>query len=522
MTDLPALRPEKEPFEGPQTPPSLVRNTAFNVGASLVSLGVGLVVAPVLLAALGVERFGFWSLLWAITGSLGLVDLRLAAALTPLTAAAWARQERSRVAYIVSTGLAFYAALGLAEVGAAVFWTRVPALMTWLPASLREEGSFALVAAVAVFAVNSLTSVFTGLLCGLQRFDVAGRIGMVVTVLRGIVLVAVAWSRGGLRELLLAEGAVACIQLAATVLTVRRLLPDFRLVSAPNARILQELVAFGGKLQIAHAAHLVSFHGDKLLLSAFLGLGAVAYYELGSKIAHLMRGLPLLLISATMPAAADLQATGERERLWGFYLTGTRVLIFAATPLLVFTVTGAGAILVAWAGVDALEARLAVWLLALGYYVNLVSGMAHSVSMGMAKPELEMRRSLLAGGLNLVLSAGLIPLIGFAGAPLGTALALAVGSWYLMRAFNTEFRRPLSEVLELFRLPTLAALPAAGGSFLLLALAGSTRGSAAVGLAGSALAIGAVYLWLGVREGIVKRGWLRSGPPRFRPPTVEC
>lgn len=516
LIGVPGTASSQQSFEEFQTAPSFVRNTAFNIGASILSLTVGLVLAPVLLAALGLERFGLWSLLWAITGSLGLLDLRLAAATTPLAATAWARQERGRVRCLVSTGLAFYAALGLLEIGAALIWTRLPGLMDWIPAPLKDEGCFALVAAVGVFALSSVTSVFTGLLHGLNRFDLAARITMAVTIIRGAVLVAVAWGGGGLRALLLAEGVVACAQCAVTVQVARRVVPDLRFLHAPDAGILRELVAFGGKLQIAHAAHLVSLHADKLLLSAFLGLSAVAYYELGQKIVYSMRGLPLLLISATMPVVSTMEARGERERLWRLYVACTRAVVFVGTPLLVFTVSGAEAILLAWAGVSALEARQAVWLLSLGYYAYLVSVMAGVTSVGMGKPELEMRRCLLAGALNLALSASLIPLMGLAGAPLGTALSLAAGAWYLTRRLSAEFGYPASSIIGILRWPAVVALPAAGGAMLILSVANGGRGMATVGLAASALLIGAVFFWLGIRDGLLNGNWLRAVPVRLK------
>src|SRR5260370_26445818 len=104
-------------------------------------------------------------------------------------------------------------------------------------------------------------------------------------------------------------------------------------------------------------------------------------------------------------------------------------------------------ILLAWPEVDAPEARFAVWVLSLGYYLNLVSGMANSVAVGIGKPELEMRRSLLAGSANLALSAALIPPLGVAGAPLGTALALRGGSVDLVPPFHAPVRRALSTIL---------------------------------------------------------------------------
>ena len=498
----------------PPSPPSLLRNTAFNAVAAVVNLTVSFVLSPVLLTTLGLERFGLWSLLWAITGSLGLIDLRLVAAVAPLAAAAWTRHEQDHLARLASTGVVFYTALGALELLGVAAGVRVPALVGWIPAALREEGRVALEMAVAVFALSSVTAVFTNLLYSVQRFDLAARIAMATTVVRGVALIVVARRGGGLGSLLLAEGAVAGAQLAASAWTVTRLLPGVTFVRRPDPGAARELIGFGGKLQVAHAAHLMSLHGDKLLLSAFLGLSAVAYYDLGSKVAALMRGLPLLLISATMPAASALEATGDRPRLWRFYLTGTRMLVFAATPLLVLTVAGARPILLAWTGVDAPEARLAVWVLAIGYYLNLVSGMANSVAVGIGKPELEMRRSVLAGSSNLALSAALIPLVGFAGAPVGTALALAAGSWYLIRAFNAEFGRPFAAVLDLFRVPLLAAVAVAPVVAVVVQLTAGGRRGAIVGLVAAALLIGVVYLWLGIRDGVSselfadRRAWI--------------
>jgi O-antigen/teichoic acid export membrane protein len=487
-----------------QPAPSLLRNTAFNAAAAGLSLAVSLVLSPVLLAALGLERFGLWSLLWAITGSLGLIDLRLVAAVAPLAAAAWTRHEQDRLARLASTGVVFYAALGAVELLGAAAWVRTPALVAWIPAAFRGEGRVALELAVGVFALGSVTSVFTSLLYSVQRFDLAACITMATTALRGTALVVVARRGGGLEPLLLVEGAVAGAQCAASAWAVKRLLPGVDLMRRPDPGAARELIGFGGKLQVAHAAHLIGLHGDKLLLSGFLGLSAVAYYDLGSKVAYLMRGLPLLLISATMPAASALEAAGDRPRLWRFYLTGTRMLVFAATPLLVFAGTG----------VDAPEARVAVWVLALGYYLNLVSGMANSVAVGIGKPELEMRRSLLAGSANLALSAALIPLMGFAGAPLGTALALGGGSFYLIRAFNAEFGRPFATILDLFRVPLLTAIPTAAVAAVLLRVTAGGRRGAVLGLAVSAVLIGTVYLWLGIRDGVSselfrdRRAWI--------------
>ena len=495
--------------------PSLRRNTTYNAMSSLVALVVGFFLAPIMLRHLGVDRFGFWSLIWAIAGSLALVDLRISAAVTRFAAAAWARGEVPRLSRLASAGLAFYAVLGLLEVmGAAVLLLAPVRLPIEFPAAVAREGSLTLAAAVAVFAINSAGSVFVGLLQGLQRFDLTALIATASTCLRAVGVVVVLGMGGGLPELVLVEGAIALIQGLVSYHQTRRLLPGLRLLPSWAAvSALKELGAFGLKLQVAHLAHLVSFHGDKLLLSYFLGLPAVAFYELGSRIAYLMRGLPLLLVSAAGPTASTLEAGGDHARLWHLYLKGTAYLIVTGTPLLVFTAVGAGPILKVWLGADLPEARLAAQVLAVGYYANLLSGMAYTVAVGIGRPELEMRRSLFVAVLNLALSASLIPLLGFAGAPLGTTLALIVGSLYLMGRFHAVFGQPLSALALRLRGPVLLALPIAGAGWLVLQAGGRLGGGSwvtALTLLVHGTLVAAAYATLAVRQGIVAGEDLRA------------
>jgi hypothetical protein len=170
-----------------------------------------------------------------------------------------------------------------------------------------------------------------------------------------------------------------------------------------------------------------------------------------------------------------------------------------------------------WAGVDAPEARLAVWLLAAGYYLNLLSGMAHTVALGIGRPELELRRSILAGTLNIGLSAALIPVMGFAGAPLGTALAFAAGAVYLTAAFASEVGGSVVTVVQLLRRPLLMAVPAAAGAIVIAMVPEPTRAGASLGLVASAVLVGVLFLWLAVRDGVVSRQWLRTLPALLRP-----
>ena len=349
-----------------------------------------------------------------------------------------------------------------------------------------------------------------GLLEGLQRYDITSKITFSISTLRAILLVAVALAGGRLRELVLVEVAMAALDFAASALAARSRVPGFRFFPRPDRAALRELFSFGLKLEIAHAAHLVTMHLDKLLLTAFLGLEAVAYYDLGAKVAGVMRGLPLLLVSATLPVAATLDAAGKSERLWSFYERGTLALAWTGVPLFLWAAIGAGPLLFAWAGVVAIEAQLTVWILCAGMFVNVYSGMANSVAIGIGKPELEMRRSLIAGALNILLSCGLIMWLGFPGAPLGTALALIAGTFYLMASLHLNLGRSVHLLFTPLLAPLLTAIPAAFAAWVILRFAADGLVANLAGLAAAAVVIALIFALAGRRCGVFTRDFLHS------------
>jgi O-antigen/teichoic acid export membrane protein len=500
--------PKIDPPE--HNPPSLAKNTAFNIASSIIQIIVGLVVSPILFWKLGAASYGLWSVIWAFSVTLGLLDMRLGAATTPLVAAARESGDTKQIVHLANTGFFFYGFLGLATIIVAYGLSQFPALTAWLPENVQQDSTLIISAAVLVFALTTLISLTSGILQGLQRYDITSSIAVSIAFVRTILLIGIALTGGGLVELVLAEAGMVTLRCLLLALAVRRYIPGFHFLPKPNKDAFEKLFAFGAKLEVAHMAHLITMHLDKLLLTAFLGLKVVAFYDLGAKLVALARTLPLLLISATLPVASSLEASGEREDLWEFYKKGTSVLAWCGIPVFLWVAIGAGPLLFAWAGTTAIEARLTVWILSIGFFFNAYSGMANSVAIGIGKPEFEMRRSMFAGSLNITLSTGLLLLIGFPGAPIGTALAYIAGSVYLFSTIQAYFDRPLFEFLKPLIPTLLPALPAGIGAYAILMVAGESRLEVILGVVGASLFVGGVYLLVGVRYGIFSRKFYES------------
>ena len=488
-----------------ERPPSLAKNTLFNIVDMSVRHSLALVLSPILFWSLGAQIYGLWSVIWAFSGSLGMIDLRLNAAMTPLVATAQSQGNTIRVGQLVNSGFLFYGGLGLAVYCASYAVMQIPALQLLIPEGIREDAEFAVPAAAAVFAFTTLLTMSDGILHGLQRYDITASIKMGIGVLRALLLISVALLGGGLKELVLVEVGISVALFVMSWIAVVRCVPDYRFTLRPERAIFTELLAFGSRLQVGHVAHLVALHFDKLILSALLGLQAVAFYDLGAKVVGIARTLPPLLVSATMPIASALHASGKREELWLLLKDGTQVLAWVGMPLFLWAVIGAEPLLTAWVGVASEDSQITLWLLAVGFFVKAYSEMGYNVIVGVGRPDVEMKRSLIAGGANIVLSTGLIQMIGFAGAPLGTSLALCIGAGILFAALIRHFGKPIGDMFLPLLLPLATGVPAGAAAYAILQFVPAGRYAAIPYLAAAAAAIGLIYFAAGWAAGVFRK-----------------
>src|SRR5690606_31260268 len=92
----------------------LARNAVLNLLGQSAPMLVALVAIPVLIAALGTERFGVLTLIWVVIGYFSLLDLGLGRALTHLVAEKLGAGREEEIPALSWTALALVLALGAA------------------------------------------------------------------------------------------------------------------------------------------------------------------------------------------------------------------------------------------------------------------------------------------------------------------------------------------------------------------------------------------------------------------------
>lgn len=419
----------------------LVRNVVANAGGRLVGIAIGLFATPYVIYRLGSAEFGIYVLVSALLGYFGLLDLGVGSGFARFVAAYHARGDRDALNELLSTGLMFYLAFGAvaASIGLAA--------SDWAVAALNVESTFTADALFAVqvgiigFALGNVVSVFADVPIGLQRMELRNVVGIAMSLLQLGGTIFVLEHGFGLRGLIVNGLVVSALSGVVWLAIDWHLLPGLALRwRYVRWSALRLLLSFGLKLQVAKLADLISFQFDKLLLSRFVGLPAVTNYQVGSRVVDLGRNLSHFIIPVLVPSAAELDTRGDAERLEALYRRAYKYLVVVAMPLMVFTGLQARGVITLWVGHGFDDAAIAVQVLALGYFFNLLAGPAAAIGAGVGRPDLQMRAWLWMAVANGSLSIVLVLTHGYRGVLVATTLSLAMGYFINLALFHRYLR----------------------------------------------------------------------------------
>jgi O-antigen/teichoic acid export membrane protein len=468
----------------------ILRNTVFNTAGRGWAVMTGLILTPYIISHLGLERYGILALLGSVTGYFGLFDFGISTSFVKYIAEFHARKEYGKINQVVNTGTAFYVVFGLGVFALACIFMEPVLSLLRIPAWLHDETAFVFIVGVGTFSVSSALGAFASVPAGLQRMDVANLISVLGSVPSIAGTVFVLENGYGLPGMMVASLLTTALCSAAHIVAAFRMLPELEFNLFLFSRdLFGKLFSFGYKLQVSRFANLISFQTDKFLITGFLNIGLVAHYQLGSSIVSQARQIPLLLISALVPAVSELEAREGRQALINVFLRGSKYLISASTPLLVFVAVNAPVIMLAWMGPGYEPASTVIRVLSLGYYLATVTGVASSIAAGVARTDLDMKFGVLMAAVNLLLSLFLILTFGFAGMLAGTCAALAVSSLYYFRLFLGYLELPARNFGCLFVKPACAcvlpALATCAANYALYPLAAESGRWFALSLAAS-------------------------------------
>jgi len=422
----------------------LLKNTAYHAGGRVWQIAVSLFLAPFILSYLGDEQFALWVLFWTFSMYFMFMDFGLGVSLVRETAQCEAKSNYLPVNQSVSSLVFLYVILG--ALVSLLSWFISPWVIQNMniSAEMKVFVSDILLWGGGIFALIGIVNTFAALLRGLQRYDQITKAMVYVSVPNVLGTYVVLELGYGITGLLWVITGVYVLQILLLLFYAKQLMPTFAFgISLLSWSQIKKMLPFGLRIQVSKFAELASYQADKILLALLLPIQFVTMYDLGSRIASLMRDLPYALTSAVFPAASELHEQENFKKLWQMYDRGSKYLLVVTLPMLFGLWLTAHLIIGMWLGHVSEQVYQSVLVLSFAYWVVISLAMSFSVGTGMGWSKPIMHSALLQAVLNIGLSYYLITALGFVGALYGTAIAISIANGILYFRFCREFERSL-------------------------------------------------------------------------------
>lgn len=436
-----------------------------------------LAVTPVILAGLGLESYGVWAILAAFVRYSSAADPGFGPSVTKYVSAYAAASEWSRVRQVIT-----FACLGYFTLAAVAFF---PIRLLAGPLANALHAPHAIIGEVPLLALTFSLTMFAMLLAGglssaiigLGKLGLASAISGAGQFIFAICAVIAMVDHLGLPALC----AALCMQFfmvaAANVVVLFRALgrSPFIAPAAFEGAVIKRMFAFGGWVQLSGIMVLINAETNVVIIAAVVGLSAAGLFDLGNRLARLVRVISFYANSAVFPVLARLDVEAGNEKVRALFTTATRGMAFASVVAFCALAGSVPTVLHLWLGSAAPRDNLVtliVVMLGIGYCADNVASVASTILRAIGRPKLETFYQIVATGINVSLTLLLARRFGVPGILVGPVSGALISSVIFVRLIGRDFGFPASGVVAPWLLPlaaigalSAAAAYAVGGLF---------------------------------------------------------
>lgn len=416
-----------------------VRNSLSTALQIPIKLFVGLFLPPFILSKLGVQQYGAWVLVMAVGAYISMIDAGVTTALVKYTAEHYAHGNFDELSEIVWSALIYFAAAGAAVI--LVLFLSGNGIIAFLfnKSTLDAPALKILLVTVGiVYILNMCGGVFASVLTGMQRLEIfsfISIIGMLANAVTVIILLIAGWK---IWSLAVGWAVGVAVLFAGSAICAFRLVPAIivpRIRGGIHVNMARLLRLGSGDLSVRLSAIFVN-QLDKFLLGRFAGLNWVAFYDLAFGLITQLRNLPGAIFSAFIPMASELKAKGGHANIEKLYHRGLRYLNVCGLPIFIFVIVFAYPVVRVWLGGQYSAVAWALQFLAASNYLNLLTGPAYTISLGLGQPRIGIYFSLVLTGLTVFFSTILIPIFGYKGAVFSYTVVASTSAIFLIWNFH--------------------------------------------------------------------------------------
>jgi O-antigen/teichoic acid export membrane protein len=424
----------------------------------------GMLVSPYLIRRLGADTYGIWALGLSLVEYFWMIDLGVRPATVKLTAEYHASGKWDALNSLLSTAVAYSAAMGLLALLLISF--NVGAITRFFHIT---HPRFVVLIQVVSFswAFGLVFNVFGAAIEGFQRFDITNRIFIGFTLIRSLTLVALVSSGYGLASMSVGLLITQFMMYAALFVALSRRYPGLRISPQLMTKAAgREIWLYARQVVSAMLSARLLQSAIPSLIARFLPIQNVTYYTVTQKVLeYASEGIGRIGL-ITAPRASEWMALGYHKQILSLAEYGNRYCLtwwlFFGTFFLVY----GEPLFRVWINPDfATQAAVLLPIMLFGQTLWMGQFTSAAILMGIGRYG-EYSASLMVEAILTVLGFGLV--LPFYGLP--AALVISSTMIFLNRCVNLshifakEFKISQTAFLwSIYRTPIALGIVEAGG-----------------------------------------------------------
>jgi O-antigen/teichoic acid export membrane protein len=436
----------------------LARNTVFNLAGQISPALVAIFSVPVLLRAIGVDRFALLTFVWMIIGYFGICDLGLNRALTHAVAECLGRGARDEIREVIQTATAAVAVLSAAAV------LMLCALAPWvvhhvlkIPQALQGEALYACIILGLSIPAALLSTASRGVLEAYQRFGTANAIRVPVGMSNFLgPLLVLPFSH----SLVPVVGVIAfnrylgmfAMVFYATKVSATPFRPRF------SRHVLKKLFSYSSWVTVSNVVGPLQTIADRVVIGAVLPIAAIAYYATPMEVMTKVSVISISLAGVLFPAFAALNA--EPQRASALFARGMKWTFLLVLPAILTAIAFAPEALRLWLGANfAVHTVQILRWEAVAVFGYCLIHLPFAIIQGSGRPDLTAKLQALETPVYFGLLYALTVHFGATGAAVAWTLRTcfeAVACFLLVRRFTPANTVPVGKAAALFGASLLA------------------------------------------------------------------
>lgn len=441
-------------------------STAWNLFGRLFPLLIALAATPLLLHAMGLVRWGMFSLGLALMTTFGIFDIGLGRALTRTVAHAIAHGEDAAAAAATKTGILVLACLGvvfgiLVALGLHLYVGHA----LKVPAALRAEVMTALDVLCIAVPLVVVNGALWGVLAAYQSVGAYTVINLPILALYYLGPLATLAIWHSLVPVMAVQVFCRALMTIVAWRLTRRVMPGLATARVSFGAI-RPVLRLGGWMTVSNLAWPVLLYLDRFVIASVLTPAATAWYATPFDVIFRFTTMPQAVMAAAYPAMATAhRAAPERAAL--LYRRTLLAVGAMVLPASLAAIAMAGPLLRLWLGAPfALHAAPVLRLLGFGVLFYSLDIIANGLVDGLGRPSFNACLALLEIAILIPLLLVLLPLWGVVGAAASWVARIAISFllrlWVLTRIFP-EARGVLRRLAPIFVLALVALFAALAG-----------------------------------------------------------